>query len=105
MSTRAVQEMLYGDIDPTSLLQRIAQRAAELIDAADGASVMMLSGGVLKTVAVSDDALGPLGRELSAQQPLAVEVFTTGMPFCCGDVVRNERVPVERRGNGRTRSV
>jgi EAL domain-containing protein (putative c-di-GMP-specific phosphodiesterase class I) len=105
MSTPAVQEMLYGDLDPTSLLERIAQEASELIDTADGASVLMLSEGTLRTAATSDIGSDQVGREVPADEPFIREVFARRTPFCCEDLLCDERIPNEYRGDGRTRSV
>jgi EAL domain-containing protein (putative c-di-GMP-specific phosphodiesterase class I) len=105
MSIRAVQEMLYGDLDPTSLLERIALEATELIDTADGSSVLMLSEGTLRTVATSDTSSDQIGREMPADELFVEEVFARRVPFCCEDILCDERIPVAYRGNGRTRSV
>jgi EAL domain-containing protein (putative c-di-GMP-specific phosphodiesterase class I) len=105
MSIRAVQEMLYGDLDPTSLLERIAHEAAQLIQTADGSSVLMLSEGRLRTVATSAVASDRIGREMSADQPLTREIFARRQPFCSGDILAEPGLPAEHRGGGQTRSV
>jgi EAL domain-containing protein (putative c-di-GMP-specific phosphodiesterase class I) len=105
MSTRAVQKMLYGDLDPTSLLERIARDAAEMIETADGSSVLMLADGSLRTVATSDVASDPAGREIPADEPRVRKLFESRTPFCSGDILAEPGLRAERRGNGLTRSV
>ena len=105
MSERAVQQVLYDDIDPTSLLQRIAEQACQLIDAVDGSSVLMLSEGMLRTAATSSSVRGPAARVLPADSGFVHQVFAQRAPFCSEDILADERIPAAHRGDGRTRSV
>ena len=104
MSERALQQMLYGELDPTSLLQRIAEKAIDLLDGADGSSVFMLSDGVLRTVATTIDA-DRVGRCFPASGRFADQIFARGTPFWCDDILSEARIPPEFHGDGRTRSV
>jgi GAF domain-containing protein len=100
-----VEHAVRGDDDPTLLLARIAHKACELIDHADGASVLMLEGDQLRTMATSNIAENPPGRVIPIETDFAQQALAQRSPICLDDIVNDERISPEYRGDGRTRSV
>jgi EAL domain-containing protein (putative c-di-GMP-specific phosphodiesterase class I) len=95
----------HTETDPTSFLSRIVEQACDLLDAADGASVLMLSEGELRTIATSNIAANPPGRVIPVETPFAQRVLTSRAPLCFDDILNDERLSPHYRGDGRTRSV
>jgi EAL domain-containing protein (putative c-di-GMP-specific phosphodiesterase class I) len=100
----AVQQVLYDNLDPTSLLERVTRASIELLQAADGATVHMIYGGRMRTMAASGRVVGRVGDEFALAGTLAGEAAARRVPLRCDDVHADERIP-EKVRRGETRSV
>jgi EAL domain-containing protein (putative c-di-GMP-specific phosphodiesterase class I) len=100
----AVQQVLYDNLDPTSLLERVTRASIDLLEAADGATVHMIYGGRIRTMAASGRVVGRVGDEFALTGTLAGEAAARGVPMRCDDVHADERIPDKVR-RGETRSV
>jgi EAL domain-containing protein (putative c-di-GMP-specific phosphodiesterase class I) len=100
----AVQQVLYDDLDPTSLLERVTRASIDLLQAADGATVHMIYGGRMRTMAASGRVVGRVGDEFALAGTLAGEAAARRTPLRCDDVHGDERIPDKVR-RGATRSV
>lgn len=104
MEKSAVQQVLYDNLDPTSLLKRVTQASLDLLEGADGAAVHLLYGRRARTMAASGRVVGDVGFEFALDGTLAAQAVACRTPLRCDDVRADERIPVAVR-MGETRSV
>lgn len=104
MAKSAIQQVLYDNLDPTTLLERVTRASVGLLEAADGATVHMIYGGRMRRMAASGRVVAPVGDGFALEGTIGAEAAARRVPLRCDDVHADARIPAEVR-HGESRSV
>lgn len=98
-------ELIFDDLDPALLMQRIVDEARALVGGCDGAAIMRCHGDELQTVSATGMTLRHVGRSIPARSSLSGLAIARGVLQYSDDTGADERVAPELRADPMARSL
>ena len=98
-------ELIFDDVDPALLMQRIVDQAHALVGGCDGAAIMRCHGDELQTVSAAGITLHHVGRSIPLANSLSGLAIARGELLHTDDVRCDERISAEGRSDPVTRSL
>ena len=89
--------MIYRDVDPTLLMQRIVEQASRLVDRCDGVAILTSGGGELRTVCATGVSLEHVGGTLPIDGSLS------GLAVLRGELLHSADIRIDDRVDPRMR--
>jgi EAL domain-containing protein (putative c-di-GMP-specific phosphodiesterase class I) len=84
-------ELIFDDVDPALLMQRIVDEACSLVGGCDGAAIMRRHGDELLTVSAAGDSARHVGRSIPLGSSLS------GLAIACGELLHSDDVRGDER--------
>ena len=84
-------ELIFDDVDPALLMQRIVDEARSLVGGCDGAAIMRRHGDDLLTVSAAGASRRHVGRSIPLGNSLS------GLAIACGELLHSDDVRSDER--------
>src|SRR5579875_2758314 len=98
-------ELIFDDLDPALLMQRIVDEAHALVGGCDGAAIMRCHGEALETVSASGVTARHVGRSIPVRTSLSGLAIARGELQYSDDMTVDARVAPEIRADPLARSL
>src|SRR5579875_2078153 len=84
-------ELIFDDVDPALLMQRIVDEARSLVGGCDGAAIMRRHGDELLTVSAAGVTAHHVGKSIPVENSLS------GLAIACGELLHSDDVRGDER--------
>src|SRR5579875_4093843 len=98
-------ELLFDDLDPALLMQRIVDQAHALVGGCEGAAIMRRHGDELHTVSAAGVSVRHVGRPIALRSSLSGLAIASGELLYSDDIRVDARVAPEVRNDPASRSM